>query len=69
MTKRKPKRDASGWVKVSTFRLSADTLAQLDAVADDLTAATGVTHTRTDAIRSLAHRAAEKIRKRKEGEK
>ena len=64
MPEKKPKRDASRWVKGSTFRLSDDTLADLDLIAEHLSRTTGVRHTRTDAIRATSHREAEKLRKK-----
>jgi hypothetical protein len=47
-----------------TFKLSAATVADLDLVAADLTRELGGRQTRTDALRTLAHRAAQRIRKK-----
>ncbi len=46
------------------FRLKAESLADLDLIAAHLTAASGIEHTRSDAVRWAARREAEKIRKK-----
>lgn len=45
------------------FRLKPDTLADLDAIASWLSAANGIAHTRTDAVRYAARQLAKKIEK------
>jgi hypothetical protein len=50
----RPPKDTSGWTKPRQFRLSEETLAELDRLAEHLTRETGVIHSRTDAIRYAA---------------
>lgn len=57
-----PKRDSSKWTTPRQFRLSDETLADLDAVAAHYTAVTGMPHTRTDVIRRLAREKAAGLR-------
>ena len=54
-------RSKTGATPVTNFRLPADVLASLDAVAADLTAKTGAGHTRTDAVKALAFAGLPKI--------
>jgi hypothetical protein len=56
---------ASGATRPRQFRLGDDALADLDLIAEHHTAETGVTHTRTDAVRLAAKREADRIRKLK----
>lgn len=46
------------------FRLKAETLAELDAIAASLSETTGVEHSRSDAIRFAARQTAKKISKK-----
>lgn len=50
------------------FRLSPETLADLDLIADTLSRETGLTFTRTDAVRYSARQVADRIRKKQKGE-
>jgi hypothetical protein len=50
--------------KMASFRLPVRTLADLDTIAAALTAATGTDHNRTDALKSIAHREAMRVRSR-----
>lgn len=54
-------------VTPSQFRLSKETRDDLDCIAADRTAETGVTHTRTDAVSYAARKEAERVRKKKSG--
>ncbi len=60
----KTRKPTPGETKPRQFRLSDETLAELDLIAADRTAETGVDHTRTDAIRYAAKREADRIRRR-----
>jgi hypothetical protein len=57
----RPPKDISGWTKPRQFRLSEETLAELDRLAAHLTRETGVTHSRTDAIRYAARHTAKAL--------
>lgn len=52
-------------LKNRVFRLSPETLAELDAIAATLTAQRGIRHTRTDALRHAAREAAKRMRRAK----
>jgi hypothetical protein len=61
---RKPK--SPGGTRPRQFRLGDDTVADLDLIADHQTRATGVRHSRADAVRVAARREAGRIRRRGE---
>ncbi len=65
MAKKKPARDASKWVKQTTFRLGEETLDDLELIKDRWTEITGVPYTRTDVIRGLAKQEVDRLDKRK----
>ncbi len=64
-TEKASARDISGWTKPRQFRLTDDTLAELDAIARHLSAETGVEHSRTDAIRYALRQTARSLGLRK----
>ena len=57
-----PKRDATTWVKVTTFRLTQLELAELDYVAQTLSKAGRVKISRTDALRLAIAKVAAELR-------
>jgi hypothetical protein len=59
------RKTAPGWVKVSTFRLPPETLAELDALAGWFAAESGDRETRTGVLRKLIRR--EYARRSKKG--
>lgn len=65
MAKKTDKPAAAGVTPPTQMRLKPDTLADLDLIAEARSQETGITHTRTDAVRFAAKREADRLRKRK----
>lgn len=60
----KDEKKTTGATTPSQFRLSPETLAELDLIAADRTEETGIAHSRTDAVRYAAKREADRVRKK-----
>lgn len=58
-----------GTTTPTQFRIGDDTKADLDLIAEDRTAETGIPHTRTDAVRYATRREADRIRKKRSEKK